>query len=190
VLVAAVLGFVFWPRVLRRRLVPALLGGAAALWLAIASYTYWQGGPAFGPRHLIPAMPLLGLGLAFWPRRRPWTGALAVLAAISVVVNLVGTATTPFVSEYIPDPIVSVYPRLAAEGAVAINPVSFLTPASEVDAHWDELQRYPRASFNLGELAGLHGWASLLPLAGLWALAAAGIAGPGRRRQPQPPGDA
>ena len=190
VLAAAVLGFVFWPRVLRRRLAPALLGGAAVLWLAIASYTYWQGGPAFGPRHLVPAMPLLGLGLAFWPRRRPWNGALAVLVVVSIVVNLVGTATTPFVSEYIPDPIVSVYPRLAADGAVAINPVSFLTPAAEVDARWDQLQRYPWASFNLGELAGLHGWVSLLPLVALWALSAAGPGGRGRRPQPHAPGDA
>lgn len=190
VVAAAALGFMFWPRVLRRRLAPALLAGAAALWLAIASYTYWQGGPAFGPRHLVPAIPLLGVGFAFWPRRRPWNGALALLALVSVVVNLVGTATTPFVSEYIPDPIVSVYPRLAAEGAVAINPVSFLTPASDVDAHWDELRRYPWASFNLGELAGLHGWASLLPLAALWTLSVAGMGRGGPRRQPHRPGDA
>ena len=79
-------------------------------------------------------------------------------------------ATTPFVSEFIPDPLVSVYPRLAAEGALAINPVSFLTPASEVDAHWARPAAYPDASFNLGELAGLRGWSSLFPLELLWML--------------------
>jgi hypothetical protein len=190
VLTAGVLGFAFWPRLLQRRLAPALLGGAAALWLAIASYTYWQGGPAFGPRHLVPAIPLLGLGLAFWPRGRSWNAALSALAAVSVAVNLVGTATTPFVSEFIPDPIVSVYPRLAAAGAMSINPVSFLTPASEVDARWEDLQHYPRASFNLGELAGLRGWSSLLPLAAVWLLVArrSGAAAP--RREAHPPGDA
>ena len=189
-LAAAAVGFTFWPRVLRRRLAPGLLGGAAALWLAIASYTYWQGGPAFGPRHLVPAIPLLGLGLAFWPRRRSWNAVLAALAALSVAVNLVGTATTPFVSEYVPDPIVSVYPRLAVDGAMSINPASFLTPASEVDVRWETLERYPRASFNLGELAGLHGWASLLPLVLLWVLMAAGTHAVARRLEPHPPGDA
>ena len=163
-------GFAFWPRPLWRRLAPALLGGAALLWLAIAGYTFWQGGPAFGPRHLVPAVPLLGLGLAFWPRRRSWNWCLGALAAASIGVNLVGTATTPFVSEFIPEPLVSVYPRLAAEGALAINPVAFLTPASDVDAHWARPEAYPDASFNLGELTGLHGWASLAPLAMLWAL--------------------
>ncbi len=170
VLIAALLGFAFWPRPLRRRLVPALLGGAALLWLAIAGYTFWQGGPAFGPRHLVPAIPLLGLGLAFWPERRSWNWCLGVLAAASIGLNLVGTATTPFVSEFSPDPLVSVYPRLAAEGALAINPVSFMTPASDVDEHWARPDAYPRASLNLGELTGLHGWASLAPLAMLWAL--------------------
>ena len=170
VLIAAVLAFAFWPRPLSRRLAPGLIAGAAALWLAIAGYTYWQGGPAFGPRHLIPAIPLLGLGLAFWPQRRVWNWSLGALAALSIALNLVGTATTPFVSEFIPDPLVSVYPRLAAEGALAINPVSFLTPASEVDAHWARPAAYPNASFNLGELTGLRGWASLLPLGLLWAL--------------------
>ena len=115
--------------------------------------------------------------------------ALAALAALSVAVNLVGTATTPFVSEFIPDPIVSVYPRLAADGAMSINPVSFLTPASEVDARWEDLQRFPRASFNLGELAGLRGWTSVLPLAALWLLAVGGTIAAGRR-EPHPPGDA
>lgn len=175
VLIAALLGFAFWPRPLRRRLAPALLAGAAALWLVIASYAYWQGGPAFGPRHLIPAIPLIGLGLAFWPDRPAWNRWLVGLAGVSVAVNLVGAATTPFVSEFVPDPIVSVYPRLAAEGAMSINPVSFLTPAAEVDARWAEPARYPRAAFNLGELAGLRGWASLLPLALLWALALVGL---------------
>ena len=171
VLIAAALAFAFWPRVLRRKLALALIAGAVALWLAIAGYTYWQGGPAFGPRHLIPAIPLLALGLAFWPERPAWNWSFGALAAVSIGLNLIGTATTPFVSEYIPDPLVSVYPRLAAEGALAINPVSFLTPAADVDAHWQRPAAYPNASSNLGELAGLRGWASLAPLGLLWALA-------------------
>jgi hypothetical protein len=184
VLIAAALAFAFWPSPLRRRLAPALLAGAAMLWLAIAGYTYWQGGPAFGPRHLVPAIPLLGLGLAFWPARRGWNWCLGVVAAGSIGLNLVGTATTPFVSEFIPDPLVSVYPRLAAEGALGINPVSFLTPATEVDSHWAHPKAYPGAACNLGELAGLHGWAALLPLGVLWALM---LAPPHRVKHPPPP---
>ncbi len=171
IVVPAVVAFAFWPRPLRRRFAPALLAGTGALWLVIASYAYWQGGPAFGPRHLVPAIPLLGLGLAWWPDRPAWNRAIAAVAALSVAVNLIGTATTPFVSEFIPDPIVSVYPRLAAEGAVSINPVSFLTPAADVDDRWTHLERFPRATLNLGERFGLHGWASVLPLLLLWGFA-------------------
>ena len=174
ILVVAVAGFAMAPRPLRRRLAPAMLMGAGALWLVIAGYAYWQGGPAFGPRHLVPAIPLLGLGLAWWPDRPRWNGAAAALAAVSVGINLVGAATTPFVSEFNPDPIVSVYPRLAAEGAMSINPVSFLTPAAEVDERWAHLERYPLVTRNLGERLGLGGWMSVLPLALLWACAIVG----------------
>jgi hypothetical protein len=170
VLLAALLGFTFWPRPLRRTLVPALAAGAVVLWLVIAGYGYWQGGPAFGPRHLIPVIPLLGLGLAFWPETRAWRWGLGVLAGLSIAVNLVGTATTPFVSEFVPDPLVSVYPGLAVEGALGINPVGFLTPAADVEERWVRPADYPDASFNLGELVGLRGWMSLAPLALLWTL--------------------
>ncbi len=182
VLVVASLGFWFWPRRLRRRLALPLVAGAAALWLLIAGYAYWQGGPAFGPRHLIPAIPLVGLGLAFWPRGRPWSQILAGASAVSILVNLVGTATTPFVSEFVSDPIVSVYPRLAAEGAMSINPVAFLTPATQVDARWAQLNRYPLSAYNLGERLGLTGWASLLPLLCVWGAALGTGRGPGRTR--------
>ena len=92
------------------------------------------------------------------------------MAAVSIAINVIGTATTPFVDEYLPDPIVSVYPRLAAHGAMSINPNRFLTPADQVDERWVRLEDYPTASYNLGELLGLHGWLSLGPLAGAWAL--------------------
>lgn len=179
VLIVAVAGFVFWPRRLGRRVALPLLAGSAALWLVIASYTYWQGGPAFGPRHLLPIVPLLGCGLAFWPSGKAWNGALAAVATMSVAINLVGTATTPFVSEFLPDPIVSVYPRLAIEGAMSINPVGFLTPTAEVDSRWQNPARFPNAAYNLGECLGLRGWLSLAPLALVW------VVGLGWRRAPE-----
>ncbi len=173
-----VAGFLFWPRRERRRLAFPLVAGSVALWLVISSYTYWQGGPAFGPRHLVPIIPLLGCGLAFWPSDATWNRALAVIAAVSITVNLVGTATTPFVSEFIPDPLVSVYPRLVADGATSINPVEFLTPSPEVDARWENPRRYPAASYNIGERLGFRGWWSLLPLVLVW------VAGLSWRRRP------
>ncbi len=178
VLVLAVIAFAWWPRGWRR-LAVALLAASASLWLAIAGYSYWQGGPAFGPRHLVPVMPLLGLGLAFWPDGRRWRWLLGVVAAVSVGINLAGTATTPFIDEYVPDPILSVYPGLVRDGALSLNPNTFLTPADQVDDRWAHAAQYPHASYNLGELLGLGGWLSLAPLATVWIV---GIGWDVRRR--------
>jgi hypothetical protein len=41
-------------------------------------------------------------------------------------------------------------------------------------------------AYNLGEAMGLHGLASLLPLAAAWAVIAAAIMGPGTRRREGP----
>lgn len=63
----------------------------AAVLLVNAAYVYWDGGFSTGPRHSVPAIPMLALGLApFWAgleRRRARIVAVALLA-VSVAANL------------------------------------------------------------------------------------------------------
>ena len=104
---------------------PALLAGAVGLvlmvraretkaigWLAVAvivavllvnaSYFYWDGGGSVGPRHSVPAIPFLALGLApLWAALRGgWQRwGLAALLGLSMVVNLAIAATDIFAPE-------------------------------------------------------------------------------------------
>lgn len=87
-------------------------------WLAItvigivlavnASYAYWDGGASVGPRHSVPAIPFLAIGLApFWASlTRPVAqrAAGAVLGA-SMLLNLIVAATDIFAPETMPFPI-------------------------------------------------------------------------------------
>ncbi len=61
----------------RRRLVAAAIG---VFYLVLnASYFYWEGGWAFGPRQVMPALPFLALGLA--PLWDGWKAAGRVVLA-------------------------------------------------------------------------------------------------------------
>lgn len=79
--------------------------GAAVVLLVNASYVYWDGGNSTGPRHAMPAVGLLALGLApFWTglqstrARRVATGMLGV----SVTINLVIAGCDIFAAEWDP----------------------------------------------------------------------------------------
>jgi hypothetical protein len=63
-----------------------------ALFLANAGYYMWWGGASAGPRHLVPALPVLAFGLArLW--ERPRAGALLLGAgALSIAVMVAFTA--------------------------------------------------------------------------------------------------
>ncbi|MDF0487029.1 hypothetical protein PX554_02710 [Sphingomonas sp. H39-1-10] len=89
------------------------LGVLAAVVIAIvlmvnASYVYWDGGASIGPRHSVPAIPFLAIGLAvLWAR---WRGAgrraaLVALLVVSVAVNLMIASTDIFGSEAYADPL-------------------------------------------------------------------------------------
>ena len=117
-----------------------------ALMLLNASYYMWWGGAALGPRHLVPALPFLAMGLPLaFQRERLWWGVAGPLLLISVVNQLVAVAVSTLVP-FGPDVLFEhAYPHLLA-GRVAILP----------------------GASNLGLILGLRGWASLLPLVALW----------------------
>ena len=65
--------------------VAALL--TAALYLANAGYYMWWGGAATGPRHLVPVLPFLGLGVA-WAWQYRWLRWVTVAAALVSFANM------------------------------------------------------------------------------------------------------
>ncbi|MGN5375647.1 phospholipid carrier-dependent glycosyltransferase [Sphingomonas hankookensis] len=66
------------------------VAGAVVPFLINASYYYWDGGNATGPRHALPAVGFLGIGIGmFWARAGRWSRiAVAALLAGSIVLNM------------------------------------------------------------------------------------------------------
>ena len=101
-----------------------LAGGALLLPCALAGFHDWQGGLAFGPRYLLIAVPLLGIGVvralermtdAAWASFARW--ALAGLMVSSFLVCATGAYVYPYLSEQLVNPIFEVdVPVLLAAG--------------------------------------------------------------------------
>ena len=153
--------------------------------LLMSCWSDWKGGSALGPRYLVPAVPFLVVAIAAC-----WTRTVAcaavVLGTMSMAIVLVGTS----VRVEVPDqqdmpPIRYVLDRFFVRNHLSTNPQHLGDmsgrPRPNQPAYWP--RRF--ASYNIGELLGLRGRASLLPLVGGWML----LAGVGvvLRRRPQPP---
>jgi hypothetical protein len=149
---------------------PALIAAAiiSYYFLFNASFYWWKSGLSFGPRYTGASFPLLCIGLAVaWQRATPaWRRVLAVLALAGVFVALIVVSTTSELSMQDSCPIFhSAWPAFW-RGQLALNRVSMLTVA--------EAGSSPQfGAFNLGQLLGLRGLASLFPLLVVWGFAAA-----------------
>lgn len=128
-----------------------LIGSIAAsvcvyFWLLNAGYYMWDGGASAGPRHMLPALPFLalGLGAAFVAVPR----AFAVLAAVSIMQALLLASASPEVAQH-GDPL----------WQFAIDRVLSARPGAGA------------GHSNLGLLLGLPSAWSLLPLLALWGWA-------------------
>jgi hypothetical protein len=119
------------------------------LWIAIAAsqitiisaWWDWRGGSAIGPRHLIPMIPFLMPAVAFWfgaPQRR-WArpAGWALVGLSCVLVGISSVTAQSFPTTHIPNPL--------------------------LDYSWP-LLRAGDVTRNLGMIAGLRSWWSLLPL--------------------------
>ena len=137
-----------------------------------ASYFYWEGGWAFGPRQMTAALPFLALGLApLWDLGRPAGRALLLAGWIwGVGVTLVAVSTTPQPPASFKAPVSELLWPAFRDGDLSLNPQTFVHNSVDADRLRGGVE--PHAAWNLGELAGLHGLSSLLPLAGIWAVAA------------------
>ena len=148
---------------------PQRAGAAAAAaivayyFLFNASFYWWKAGLSFGPRYAGASIPLLSVGLAVaWRRATPaWQRVLMGLAACSVFAALMVVSTTSQLSMQDRCPLVhSVWPEFWS-GNVAVNRDSMLTVGEAGSG-----------AFNVGQLLGLRGLGSLIPLLAVWAIAA------------------
>ena len=152
-------------RMRRRDLV--MIGAIVSIFLiSISGFNGWHGGSAFGPRYLLPIVPLLAIPLLY-VRGRAWAIAGIFLAILSFGLQLLGTSVDPMPDAAIKRPVRDYLVRV---GSTSVNPQGI-----------DELlpyRNYPRgsyesawASFNFGEVAFGAGspW-SVAPVA-LWVLA-------------------
>lgn len=76
--------------------------------LVNASYFYWDGGFSTGPRHSVPALPLLAFGLApLWTALRRWRAKAAILAplSLSITINLMIAAAEITAPDKAPFPL-------------------------------------------------------------------------------------
>jgi hypothetical protein len=139
--------------------------GALFVWLN-ASLVDWQGAWAVGPRYLVPCLPFFAIAaagtVATLPRHlsvrsRRLAGMLfAVLVAPSALLMLASTAVKPEVPSAFERPFTDLVLPAFRDGDLALNDQSFDTfLPGEHD---------PRYAWNLGQLAGLSGLASLVPL--------------------------
>jgi hypothetical protein len=118
----------------------------AYYWFLNAGYYMWDGGASAGPRHMVPALPFLALGLttafATVPR------AAAVLAVVSAAQMLLLAAAAPEAAQY-GDPL----------WEYALPKILARTPGPHV------------TSTNIGLLLGLPSVLSLAPLVAVWGWA-------------------
>ena len=146
---------------------PVLLacsGVVAWFFLLNAAYPVWDGGYCSGPRYLLPAVPLLMLPawLLFATRLRALAWALAAVSLFCATAITLVNPMGPFqVDSLLGDYIL---PALFS-GQVSANFFCWWPAWMPADAN-----QAANASLNLGELLGLDGPMSILPLLGLGGL--------------------
>jgi hypothetical protein len=146
---------------------PALVACAIVLYYFLfnASFYWWKAGLTFGPRYAGASIPLLCLGLGMaWSRASvAWHRVLIALACYSVFVTLIVVSTSSQLAMQGSCPIVHSSWLAFWAGKMASNRESMLL-AIEASGS--------RGGFNLGQLIGLHGLATLIPLLAMWGVVA------------------
>jgi hypothetical protein len=155
-----------WRQATGRAAVTAAAAIALYYFLFNASFVVWAAGWSYGPRYLAPGLPLLCVGLApAWSKARPfWRGALAFAAACGACFGLMAVSTTAQPPDEFRCALFQLFWPSFWAGKLSLNQQSMLTISEDPTGH-------AHGAFNLGELAGLHGLASLIPLFAAWGLA-------------------
>jgi hypothetical protein len=124
-----------------------------------AYYMWWGGWSAYAPRHLVPGLSLLAIGLVPWLKHKkaePW---IWIGFAALALFNLTTAAADP---EYpVGNPRMFLQPRAALHASI---------PMIDIErVFWSEPSNWKL--MNIGRRLGLNGPASVLPLLGVWAMA-------------------
>ena len=105
---------VAWPAFLRahRREAWMLGGGAALYFLFVSLYDGWTGGFCYGPRYLVPVLPLLFVALVSLPATGIWRELwarrlLGAVCALSVAVNFI--AANPYWNSWSKNPLTALW---------------------------------------------------------------------------------
>ena len=156
----------------RRRAVIVAAASGVFYILLNASYFYWEGGWAYGPRQMMAGLPFLALGLApLWDEWRRAGRALLVAGWIwGAALTLIAVSTTPQPPATFKAPVQELLWPAFKDGDLSLNPQTFVHNGADVSRFRGH--QLTHASWNLGEIAGLHGLPSLLPLALVWIIAA------------------
>jgi hypothetical protein len=151
---------------------PATRGAAVAssavagyYFLFNASFSAWDGGWSYGPRYLSAGLPLLCVGLApVWSTAEPrWRRVLAALAICGALFSLMAVSTTAQPPDQFRCPLFQLSAPSFFAGKLSLTQGSMLTSS--------ETETQGHGAFNLGELVGLHGLTSLIPLFLVWGVA-------------------
>ena len=140
---------------------------AAYYFLFHASFFSWPAGWSYGPRYMSPGLPFLALGLApLWDHAgRAWRMVLGALAAAGMGLTLMAVSVGAQPPDEFHCPLRQFYWPSFWAGSFSLNLGNVLLPT-------EQGTNSVHGAFNLGEILGLHGLASLVPLLGVWALAA------------------
>jgi hypothetical protein len=164
ILLLAFVGAVHMPR--KREL--AMIGAIVALFIgAVSSFNGWEGGFAFGPRHILPMIPLLAMPIAF-VRGKVWIAIGIVLSIASVSMQFIAAAVDVQPDASIRYPVRDYLLPNFLKGNVSVNEqtVDELIPHR---LYREGSQESRWAAFNLGELF-LPPALSWIPIA-LWMIA-------------------
>jgi len=151
----------------QRRELCAVASIAVTFFIVIAAFNGWNGGCAFGPRYLLPVVPLLGIPMfaAASIPSRIFRSAWIAAAITSVFFSFVATATDPMPCSDVPHPISRYLMPAFFTGRIPEKTRRAFPWYPTVDVDKIEL---PRDSGNLGELLfGRRKRASLAPIV-LW----------------------
>ena len=168
-LVAAPVGlWLAWRRADIRLSVTAGVIVFVLLLLLNAAYAHWEGGWAYGPRHLVPALGFVCVGLALlWDWLPRWGAVVLALAiAYGIGCSLAAVAVTPQLPPGFADPMRELLWPAFRAGKLAINTQSILD-LGPLNGDWAG-QKPIGVAWNLGQRLGLGGLVSLLPLAAIW----------------------
>jgi hypothetical protein len=171
--------------VARRAPGAALVSALIAVFYVLlnASYTYWEGGWSFGPRHLSPAIPFICLWLAGVWTLTPRIGRIVLLAlwVYGASLSLIAVATMAQPPAVYRHPVAEILWPAFRDGDLALSTQTFAHGSTDLESWRSHTE--PKAAWNLGMKLGLSGFASLAPLALVWLACSAWITVASRPRR-------